>query len=89
MKLLAASDRVILYDDGLPIGNRASLTVTVVLPAELEWAPGRGGVVIRGHRLSVTHVRQYIDKVGSVGQYAGSFGVDEKSANLCNFILEP
>ena len=81
--LLATTPNCLVYDDGEPLGNRSSTIQTLLLPLELEWAPGRGGIVIRDRRLSVSHVHAFCRHIGySVGKYCGSFGIDDERTVL-------
>jgi uncharacterized protein (DUF433 family) len=77
--LLMANPNCIVYDDGEPLGNRGTTLRTINLPREIEWAPGRGGVVLRGHRITVGHVWRCAEWLGwSAGYIAGQYGLEEE-----------
>lgn len=81
--MLCWTPDAIIYDDGEPLGNRASTTGTLILPRGLEFAPNRGGIVIKGHRLSITHLWKLARELKwSDGYIAECFGVEESEVSV-------
>ena len=79
--LIATTPNCLVYDDGEPLGNRSSTTGVLLLPFTLEFAPNRGGIVIKGTRIQAGMVWRYVREVGySYGNVAGSFSIDEGAA---------